>query len=197
MQKWYKIQLMLIISTCLLISSDIPKHIATSDPCKRKIKYFLLSPTEQSFNSLTNYSDNNSIDNCWDVITESRLRLKQLFKQTENGNQWSAKYLIMHLDNLGASDQESSAIVLGKFGDYNMEKLLYFNKTGELSAIKLNICIISTPSSLSDNFRGQMGILKRRLKKIDSIKNKDLIAQKQFCLNKLKNVIDEEFYNIK
>jgi hypothetical protein len=109
----------------------------------------------------------------------------------EQGNDWSAQYLVKHLRALDGGNLEDSLIALGLFSDHHMERLLIFAKKGQLSKQELSDTLTMLPLSLSDNPAGQLDYLKARRNRVMRVTRKNLSEQKAQALSTIDNFESE------
>lgn len=140
---------------------------------------FLATPEKRTLIALSEASDTE----CWSVIEQSNSNLNQLMHWVEQGNDWSAQYLVENLRALDGGNLEDSLIALGLFSDHHTERLLIFAKKGQLSKQELSDALTMLPLSLSDNPAGQLDYLKARRHRVMRVTRKNLSEQKALALS--------------
>lgn len=148
---------------------------------------FLTTPEKRTLIALSEASETE----CWSIIEQSNSNLNQLMHLVEQGNDWSAQYLVEHLRVLDGGDLEDSLIALGLFSDHHMERLLIFAKKGQLSKQELSDTLTMLPLSLSDNPAGQLDYLKARRNRVMRVTRKNLSEQKTLALSAIDNFESE------
>jgi hypothetical protein len=103
----------------------------------------------------------------------------------------SSQYLAKHLKQLDGGNLEDALVALGQFSDHDMERLLFFAKSGLLSKHELSDALTMLPLSLSDNPRAQLDSLGRRRSNIMRITQKDLSEQRAQALSAIDEFASE------
>lgn len=171
-----------------LTSLGMPASASDSSPhCREAVMMFLTTPEKRTLIALSEASETE----CWSVIEQSNSNLNQLMHLVEQGNDWSAQYLVEHLRVLDGGNLEDSLIALGLFSDHHMERLLIFAKKGQLSKQELSDTLTMLPLSLSDNPAGQLDYLKARRNRVMRVTRKNLSEQKTLALSAIDNFESE------
>jgi hypothetical protein len=172
----------------ILTSLGMPASGSDSSPsCLEAVSMFLATPEKRTLIALSEAGE----AECWSVIERSNSNLNQLMHLVEQGNDWSAQYLVEHLRALDGGNLEDSLIALGLFSDHHMERLLIFAKKGQLSKQELSDTLTMLPLSLSDNPAGQLDYLKARKNRVMRVTRKNLSEQKVQALSTIDNFESE------
>ncbi len=160
---------------------------ANSTGCHDAVRVFLATPEKRTLIALSKIDE----AECWSIIESSNANLNQLIHLVEQGNQWSAQYLVKYLRTLDGGNLEDSLIALGQFSDHSMERLLIFAKKGQLSKQEFNDALTMLPLSLSDNPSGQLDSLRARRNRVVHVTRRDLFEQKALALSAIDNFVSE------
>ena len=142
--------------------------------CRQAVEAFLQNPTEETHNNLALFAR----EQCWSVFGSSNQKQKQLTESVAGGNRWAAKYLALHLRQIGGGNLEDALISLGQFGDGDMESLLALRKNEILSRRSLAKALVMAPSSLTDKMKAQLDLLEARKSKVIAVSKEDLTSEK-------------------
>ena len=142
--------------------------------CRQAMAAFLQNPTEETHSNLTLFAGGE----CWSILGSSNQKQKQLTESVAGGNQWAAKYLALHLRQIGGGNLEDALISLGQFGDRDMESLLMLRKNEILSRHSLEKAVVMVPSSLADELKSQLELLETRKSEVIAVSKEGLMNEK-------------------
>lgn len=138
--------------------------------CQEEATAFLGLPSEHTLAVMSGTNETT----CWAIIESSNGNLNKLDHWVEQGNRWAAEYLAKHLKVLDGGNLEDALVALGQFSIHDMERFLFFAKSGLLSKHEMSDALTMLPLSLSDDPRGQLESLATRRRKIMRVARKDL-----------------------
>ena len=172
---------------CLLFVSIIPwgglssQTPVTSTPsvCERLVSVFLALPNKNSFDELAQPDQKT----CWAAFESSNANFNKLEHWVEHGNRWAAEYISQHLKHLDGGNLEDALRALGEFSNHDMERLLWFTKTGLLTKVQLSDALTMLPLPLTDDPKAQLAALSRRRINAVQVTAKELSEQRAEALS--------------
>ena len=163
-----------LVLSIILGGSSRASAPTTTSPCARQVEAFLTLPTKSTLDKLIE-SDQTT---CWALFESSDASLDKLKHHVEHGNRWAAEYLSEHLKQLDGGNLEDALVALGQFSNHDMERFLWFAKTGLLSRWQFCQALTMLPLSLSDHPKAQLASLKRRRTNLARVTLPELSRQK-------------------
>jgi hypothetical protein len=186
-QQWRQLGLILFLSILVNVSPFRASELSSGAVCQEAVSAFLTLPAEHTFAAVSGSNE----ASCWAVVESSNANLSWLDHRVEQGNQWAAQYLAKHLKQLDGGNLEDTLVALGQFSEHDMERLLFFAKTGLLSKRELSDALTMLPLSLSDDPRGQLKSLNTRRTRVLGVARKDLLEQRAQALSAIDEFASE------
>lgn len=179
----------LLFALVLVLVFGPATAISAPTTCAEKFLAFLKLPSSSTQKALEQERD----DDCWWIVAKKTENFARFTAVVESGNDLAADLLVNRLTSNDGGDLHDAFVALGLYSDRKMHRFMRFVVDGKLSEDHFSRSIASQPTTLTDDYLGQVAAATARRCAANAVLDSKLSRIKAIALK----VLDERVAEIR